>query len=61
MTVLFYKVEDFYTKNYFEAQNKSNELDKPIEKCFAEFPYIDELEKINELTMDEIIERYEEL
>lgn len=61
MTVLFYKVEDFYTKNYIEAQNKSKELNKHMEECFAEFPYIDELEKINELTMDEIIERYEGL
>lgn len=58
MTVLFYKVGDLFTKSYFEAQGEFIKTHNKIEKCYVEFPYVDNLEDINKVTIEDLKEKY---
>lgn len=58
MTITFYKVGNFFTKSYFEAQRVFIETKNPIEKCFVEFSNIDNLEEISKVTIEELVDKY---
>mgnify|MGYP007038242813 CR=1 FL=1 len=58
MTIIFYKVGDFFTKSYFEVQRVFIETKNPVEKCFVEFSNIDNLEEISKVTIEKLVDKY---
>ena len=58
MTILFYKIDNVFTKSYSDVCEKVISLNCPYEKCYAEYPYIDNIEDTVKITINDLIDRY---
>jgi len=59
MTIVFYKVGQFFTRNYTEACTISETQNTPKEKWYVEYPHLDDLESISKISIEEIKLKYE--
>ncbi len=58
MTILFYKVDQFFTKSKDEAKIVSDKLGCRVVSVYAEYPHVDDLDIISKITIEELKERF---
>lgn len=59
MTIVAYKIGDVYTKSFNEANIEWNKTGIKPEKFFVTYGYINDIEDIKKITLEEIKAKYE--
>ena len=58
MTILFYKVGDFFTTKFDEAKVHEAESKCECIPLYAEYPHIDDLVELSKITLEDLKNKY---